>query len=52
LAQPAGLVLNDAKEALAMNPGLRFITSQRFLEFFSLFGLLCSFAIFAQTVMR
>jgi hypothetical protein len=25
-----------------MNPALRFITSQRFLELFSLFGLLCS----------
>jgi hypothetical protein len=39
-------------EALAMNPALRFITSQRFLEFFSLFGLLCSLGVFVLTVLR
>jgi len=39
-------------EALAMNPALRFITSQRFLGFFSSFGLLCSLAVFAQHVLR
>jgi hypothetical protein len=35
-----------------MNPALRFITSQRFLGFFSAFGLLCSLAVFAQLVLR
>ena len=35
-----------------MNPALRFIASQRFLEFFSLFGLLCSLAVFVLTVLR
>jgi hypothetical protein len=35
-----------------MNPALRFITSQRFLELFSLIGLLCSITAFALTVLR
>jgi hypothetical protein len=35
-----------------MNPGLRFITSQRFVGFFSLFGAALLVAIFAQTVLR
>jgi hypothetical protein len=35
-----------------MTPALRFITSQRFLELFSLFGLLCSFAVFALAVLN
>jgi hypothetical protein len=34
-----------------MNPALRFITSQGFLELFSLFGLLCSLAVFALAVL-
>jgi hypothetical protein len=34
-----------------MNPALRFITSQRFLELFSLFGLLCSLGVFALAVL-
>jgi len=38
--------------ALAMNPALRFITSQRFLGLFSTFGLLSSLAVFAQHVLR
>jgi hypothetical protein len=39
-------------EAFAMNPALRFITSQRFLALFSLFGLLCSLAVFVLNVLR
>jgi hypothetical protein len=35
------------RRGFAMNPALRFITSQRFLELFSLSGLLCSLAVFA-----
>src|SRR5262245_46755732 len=38
--------------ALAMNPALRFVTSQRFLGLFSTFGLLSSLAVFAQHVLR
>jgi hypothetical protein len=34
-----------------MNPALRFITSQSFLELFSLFGLLSSLAVFALAVL-
>jgi hypothetical protein len=35
-----------------MNPVLRFITSRSFLGLFSLFGLLCSLAVFALIVLR
>jgi hypothetical protein len=35
-----------------MNPALRFITSQRFLELFSVFGPLCSLAVFVLVVLR
>jgi hypothetical protein len=35
-----------------MNPALRFITSRSFLGLFSLFGLLCSLAVFALIVLR
>jgi hypothetical protein len=35
-----------------MNPALRFIASRSFLGAFSLFGLLCSVAVFALTVLR
>jgi hypothetical protein len=34
-----------------MNPALRFITSQTFLELFSLSGLFCSLAVFALAVL-
>jgi hypothetical protein len=36
----------------AMNPALRFINSRSFLGLFSLFGLLCSVAVFALMVRR
>jgi hypothetical protein len=39
-------------EALAMNPALRFFASRSFLGLFSLFGLLCAVAVFAQHVLR
>jgi len=35
-----------------MNPALRFISSRSFLGVFSLVGLLCSIAVFAQHVLR
>jgi hypothetical protein len=35
-------------EPLAMNPALRIISSRSFLGLFSLFGLLCSLAVFAD----
>jgi len=36
----------------AMNPALRIITSRTFFGLFSLFGLVCSAAVFAQHVLR
>jgi hypothetical protein len=35
-----------------MNPALRFITSRTFFGLFSLFGLLCSIAVFALIGLR
>jgi hypothetical protein len=41
-----------AEEAFAMNPALRFISSRSFLGLFSLFGLLCSLAVFVLIGLR
>jgi hypothetical protein len=39
-------------EALAMNPALRFMSLRSFLGLFSLFGLLCSLAVFVLIGLR
>jgi uncharacterized membrane protein YraQ (UPF0718 family) len=47
-----GCTIRIIAEAFAMNPALRFISSRSFLELFSLFGLLCSLAVFVLIGLR
>jgi hypothetical protein len=48
----AGCTIRIIAEAFAMNPALRFISSRSFLGLFSLFGLLCSLAVFVLIGLR
>jgi hypothetical protein len=47
-----GCTIRIITEAFAMNPALRFIRSRSFLGLFSLFGLLCSLAVFVLIGLR
>jgi hypothetical protein len=47
-----GRTIRIITEAFAMNPALRFIRSRKFLGLFSLFGLLCSLAVFVLMGLR
>jgi hypothetical protein len=42
----------SSERLFAMNPALRFISSRSFLGLFSLFGLLCSLAVFVLIGLR
>jgi hypothetical protein len=47
-----GCTIRIIAEAFAMNPALHFISSRSFLGIFSLFGLVCSLAVFVLIGLR